>query len=468
MALRGMPPHAALLIDVEHAEVTGNDAVARAQLWTPGAHLVPGAVPDLMALAGEHLAANSSGAQGGPPGSLLKVVGAIPGLTRLLRLVMNRVYGRTLRKEGYEGIEHVASHERRGILRRLLRHTSPDRTTGNPVREVRIAEVRRQTPSAVTLVLEDAGDHRRPFDFVPGQYFTLVADVGGRPVRRTYSASSPPGAARLEVTVKHVQGGRFSTHVHRTLRAGDRLAVRGPSGSFHTGPHLPAEMVMIAAGSGVTPMMSMIRAWLAGRTGHGRIALLYSSRSEDEIIFADELARLEKDNPGLLSVTHVLTRRDGRLDATGIRRWVTGLSPSRDAHYYVCGPEPLMEVVRGVVADLGIPAPRVHDEHFTSGVDAGTGTTAPQEMTIVEEGRPVGVVTVEPGQTLLDAGLAAGLPMPYSCTIGNCGECMVKLRAGEVAQPEPNCLTPQHKADGYVLTCVGCPLSRVTLDITGP
>ncbi|WP_406489074.1 2Fe-2S iron-sulfur cluster-binding protein [Streptomyces phaeochromogenes] len=494
MALRGMPPHLALLIDVEHAEVTGSDAVARSRLWTPGAHVGRGMVPDLMALAGEHLAAGSAAAEGGPPAFLLKAVGAIPGLPRLLRLVMNRAYRSGLRKEGYEDVsedvEPGAGGRRRGFLRRRPAdegRPADDGGTANPLREVRIAEVRRETPSAVTLVLEDlvredlvqaglvregAGANPGSFDFRPGQFFTLVADIDGRPVRRAYSASSAPGSARLEVTVKHVEGGRFSTHVHRSLRAGDRLAVRGPSGSFHAGPRspdatdAPDEIVLVAAGSGVTPMMSMIRARLAVRPGRDRIALLYSSRSADEIIFADELHRLARDNPGRLSVTHVLTSRDGRLDADGVRRWVTGLSPARDAHYYTCGPGPLMDAVQLVLTELGVPDELVHQEHYTSGADTrAAAATVPQEMTVEEDGRPVGTVVVEPGQTLLDAGLAAGLPMPYSCTVGNCGDCMVRLRGGEVTQNEPNCLTPQQKADGYVLTCVGCPLSKVTLDI---
>ncbi|MFE7977528.1 2Fe-2S iron-sulfur cluster-binding protein [Streptomyces shenzhenensis] len=466
MALRGMPPHLALLIDVEHAEVTGNDAVARSRLWTPGAHVDRGTTPDLMALAGEHLAANSAGADGAPPAFLLKILWAIPGLTRLLRLVMNRAYRSGLRKEGYEDIEPGAGKRRRGFLRR---RPADGGGTENPLREVRIAEVRRETPSAVTLVLEDGGENPGSFDFRPGQFFTLVADIDGRPVRRAYSASSAPGSPRLEVTVKHVEGGRFSTHVHRSLRAGDRLAVRGPSGSFHAEPQPPDEIVLVAAGSGVTPMMSMIRTQLADRPGRGRIALLYSSRSAEEIIFADELTRLAKDHPDRLSVTHVLTRRDGRLDANGIRRWITDLSPARDAHYYTCGPEPLMDAVQTVLTGLGVPDERVHHERYTSGAaDTGTTATVPQEMTVEEDGHPVGTVVVEPGQTLLDAGLAAGLPMPYSCTVGNCGDCMVRLRSGEVTQNEPNCLTPRQQADGYVLTCVSCPLSKVTLDITDP
>ncbi|MBL7261090.1 2Fe-2S iron-sulfur cluster-binding protein [Paractinoplanes lichenicola] len=417
MALRGQPPHAALLIDVEHVELSGNHAVTRSRMWNPDAHVRQ--APDLMAIASEHLAAGSS------QGFLLRAVGTIPGITRLLRFVMNRAYRSGLRKEGYG---EVAVEARRGG------------GTENPLRDVRVAEVRRETPSAVTLVLEDGGS----FDFLPGQFFTLVADIDGLPVRRAYSAASAPGP-RLEVTVKRVEGGRFSTHVHDNVRAGDRLAVRGPSGTFHTGSQPPTELVLIAAGSGVTPMMSMIRAGLAGR-----VSLLYSSRNLEEVIYGEELNRLPAD------VTHVLTGRDGRLDADRVRGWIVGLSAGPDAHYYVCGPTALMDTVQEVLTGLGIPGERVHSERFTSGGELAATTTVPQPLTVEENGRPVGTAVVEPGQTLLDAGLAAGLPMPYSCTVGSCGDCKVRLRAGSVTQP---------RDDGYVLACQSCPLSPVTLDI---
>ncbi|MFI9639074.1 2Fe-2S iron-sulfur cluster-binding protein [Micromonospora sp. NPDC051925] len=467
MALRGLPPHLALLVDVEHAEVTGNAPVARSRMWMPGARLDRGAVPDLMALAGEHLATNATNAEGRSPAYLLKVVRVIPGITRLLRLVMNRAYRAGLRKEGYENVASGAGGRGPGLLRRRR----ADRGGAQrPLREVCIAEVRRETPSTVTLVLQDADDLPGSFHFRPGQFFTLVCDIDGIPVRRAYSASSPPGSPRLEVTIKHVEGGRFSTHVHRSLRAGDRLAVLGPSGSFHAGPQPPDEIVLVAAGSGVTPMMSMIRTRLAARSERGRISLLYSSHSADEIIFADELARLVKDEPDRLTVTHVLTHRDGRLDADRVRHWVTGLSPARHAHYFVCGPEPLMNIVQGVLTELGVPDPQVHHERYTSGADTDTetATTVPQEMAVEKDGFPIGTATVEPGQTLLEAGLAAGLPMPYSCTVGNCGDCTMLLRSGEVTQNAPNCLTPRQKAEGYVLTCTGHPLSKVTLDIVEP
>ncbi|MFG1995925.1 2Fe-2S iron-sulfur cluster-binding protein [Actinoplanes sp. NPDC048988] len=451
MALRGMPPQLALVIDVEHAEVVANDAVARSRMWSPGTHLDRATAPDLMAVGAAHLAANSAGA----PTFLLRAVRAIPGMTRLMQLVMNRAYRSALHKEGYEEVRSALPPAGGGGAE-------------SPLRPVRVAEVRRESPSAVTVVLEDAGERPGRFDFRPGQFFTLVADLDGGQLRRAYSASSAPGSSRLEITVKHVEGGRFSTHVHTGLRAGDHLGVLGPSGSFHCESPPPAEMVLIAAGSGVTPMMSMIRTRLADPEDRGRIALLYSSRRAEEIIFAAELSRLTRECPERLSVTHVLTEREGRLDAGGVRRWVAGLSPGADAHYYVCGPEPLMDSVRDVLAGLGVPPAQVRHERYTSGAETTIATTEPQEMTVERDGRPVGAVIVEPGRSLLDAGLAGGLPMPYSCTVGNCGDCMVRVRGGEIAQNEPNCLTAAQKADGYVLTCVGFPLSKVTLDIAEP
>ncbi|HWS31352.1 MAG TPA: 2Fe-2S iron-sulfur cluster-binding protein [Actinoplanes sp.] len=414
LALRGTPPHAALLVDVAHAEIRDSDTIAGARLWSPDAHVVPGSVPDLMVLAGEHLAANS-----GRTGRLLRMLWAIPGIERALRWVMARAYRSGLRAEGY---------------------------ADGALREVRIAGIRRETPSAVTLVLSDPAGGT--FDFRPGQFFTLVTDVDGTPVRRAYSASSAPGPA-LEVTVKLLTGGVFSTHVHRRLRTGDRLGLLGPSGTFHAPPG--AELVLVAAGSGVTPMMSMIR------SSSSRIALLLSNRSEADVIFAAELARLAAARPERLSVTHVLTSRDGRLDEDGIRDWIAGVAPGVDAHYHVCGPVPLMDTVRSVLAGNGIDAGRVHSERYAAGAVALS--TEPQELTVAEDGQPVGTATVAPGQTLLDAGLAAGLPMPYSCMAGGCGECAIRLVAGSVTRVE---------SDGSVLACVSCPLSPVTLDIGRP
>ncbi|MFD4350326.1 2Fe-2S iron-sulfur cluster-binding protein [Streptomyces coelicoflavus] len=457
MALRGVPPHLALLIDVEYAEVSGNDAMVRARLWTPHGQSGRGQGPDMMALSGAHLVANSA-ETGGVFTRLIKLVAAIPGMSRLMRKAVDRAYVSGLRKEGYDDVRAPVAG-RRGA--------AADTVAESPLRPVRIREIRQETPTARTLVLEDAAGEPKPFDFRPGQFFTLVTDVDGRPVRRAYSASSAPGSPRLEVTVKQVDGGLFSTHAHDGLRPGDRLAVRGPSGTFHAPAQAPKHLVLIAAGSGITPLMSMIRTHLSDAASDSRIDLLYSSRNSEEIIFGEELNRMEKEHPDRLTITHVLTCRDSRLDAAGIHQWASGLPLPDSAHHYLCGPQPLMDTVQDVLQELGVPDDHLHQERFRAGTTA-PGTAEPQEMRIEQDGSPVGTTVVEPGQTLLDAGLTAGLPMPYSCTVGNCGECMVRVRSGEVTQPEHTCLTAQQKAEGHVLTCVSCPLSKVTLDIADP
>ncbi|PRY56994.1 hypothetical protein B0I28_108305 [Glycomyces artemisiae] len=457
MALRGVPPHLALLISVEHAEVNSNDALADAHLWTPEGRTGHGRAPDMMALGSAHLAANPAGSGHGSA-RLIKLITAVPGMSRLMRKAVDRAYLSGLRKEGYDNVQvPVAAHH----------GDAPEGDAAeSPLRPVRICEIRQETPTARTLVLEDASAEAKPFDFDPGQFFTLVTDIEGSAVRRAYSASSVPGATRLEVTVKHVEGGRFSTHAHRGLRPGDRLAVRGPSGSFHAPTQARDQLVLIAAGSGITPMMSMIRTRLSVPAADGRIDLLYSSRSPEDMIFGDELTRLATDYPERLTVTRVLTGRDGRLGPEGIRRWVSGLPLSDSAQHFVCGPEPLMDTVHDVLQRLGVPPERTHRERFTGAITAPAGAAAPQEVRVEQDGSLIGAAVVEPGQTLLDAALAAGLPMPYSCTVGNCGECMVRVRGGEVTRPEHTCLTPEQKAEGQVLTCVSCPLSTVTLDIT--
>ncbi|MZD07176.1 2Fe-2S iron-sulfur cluster binding domain-containing protein [Streptomyces sp. SID5785] len=458
LALRGEPPHLALLIDVEDAEIRSNDAVARARLWNPDTRPGRDKAPDMMAVGSAHLAAGA--AQSGRASAwLIKLITATPGMSRLLRKVADRAYVSGLRKEGYDDVRAPAAAHHGA--------TQHDQVAESPLRAVRVCGIRQETPSARTLVLEDSAAEAEPFHFRPGQFFTLVTDLAGHPVRRAYSASSAPGAHRLEVTVKQVKGGKFSTHAHSDLRVGDRLAVRGPSGTFHAPPQSTEQLVLIAAGSGITPMMSMIRARLSDPAPAGRISLLYSSRSPEEVIFGDELTRMEKDHPDRLTVTHVLTGRDGRLDADSIRRWVTGLPLTDSAHHFVCGPEALMDTVQDVLRQLGVPDEHMHQERFSAGVTTPT-TQAPQKMRVDKDGNLVGVAVVEPGQSLLDAGLAAGLPMPYSCTVGSCGACMVRVSRGEVTQPDHTCLTRKQKADGQVLTCVSCPLSEVTLDIDDP
>lgn len=440
MAVGAQVPHAAMVFTVSAATVTTSTAVETAQAWDRARHVDLNTVPDLNALATIHLAGNMSQGLGG---RLMRLIARqLDRYPRLTRPLMTALFSKQLKNEGYE----------------------PDRQPRPaPGRPVRVAEVVRETADATTLVLEDAGG--APFEFLPGQFFTLLLDIGGRTVRRAYSASSAPGSARVTLTVKRTAGGYASAHVRDAVRAGDELRVLGPSGSFHvTGP--PAELVLLAAGSGITPMMSIVRSALAG-AGDRRITLFYGNRTEADIIFRTALDELVREHPGRLTVHHLLSRpspewtgRRGRLDRETVRDALTTLAPGGEAHFYACGPAGMLAGVRDALTELGVPADRCHQETFTA-LPPAAGDGAEQKMTVGD----LGTVTVAAGQTLLDAALEAALPMPYSCTVGSCGECRVRLRSGEVTMAEPNCLSPAERDGGYVLACVALPRTEVAVEI---
>ncbi|MEV6350875.1 2Fe-2S iron-sulfur cluster-binding protein [Actinoplanes sp. NPDC051851] len=425
-------PHAGLLVTVTAAAVRSGAAIEAARLWDRERHLDPDAVPNMMGLAAQHLATNmAGGVQGLLIRWLTRPLQSFPVLTRRLFAMLNR---RSMASEGYAG--RAGNDQRAG-------------------RAVRVAEVIAETAEATSVVLEDeAGE---PFDFRPGQFFTLAVEIDGRTVRRPYSASSAPGSSRLTLTVKRVEGGLVSTYINKRMRKGDRIRLLGPSGSFHAAEP-SRRLILIAAGSGVTPMMSIIRASVETT----RITLLYGNRSEEDIIFAAELAALEKEHEGRFAVRHLLSRADrswtglrGRIDAPALRRELT----DDDGEFLVCGPAGMLTAVREVLDELGVPEERRHEEVFTPAVSGATGGTA-QRMTV----EPYGTIQVEAGQTLLDAGLGAGLPMPYSCTVGSCGECRMTLLRGEVTMAEPNCLRPDERDKGDILTCVARPLSEVAME----
>ncbi|MFI7454274.1 2Fe-2S iron-sulfur cluster-binding protein [Nonomuraea sp. NPDC049714] len=414
LALGGAVPRTALIVTVERAEVRHNQAVAAANVWDRANRADAGTLSELTASSTRQLGTMKPALRW--PARLLA---AFP---RLSRRLMDASYRRALEKEGYG----VASDSR-------------------PGRPVRVIDVVRETPDAVTLVLSGADT-----GFAPGQFYTLIMEIDGRTVRRAYSATSVPGTDRLALTVK--RDGLCSTHLHDHARAGTEMRVLGPSGTFRvTDPSAAgAEYVLIGAGSGITPLMSIIRTVLAA-SPDATITLLYGNRTEADIIFAGELAALQDAHPGRLTVHHVLSRpgpswtgRTGRIGPGHLPR-------SDRAHYYLCGPAAMLTSVRECLTGLGVASDRLHEERFTSAPTAAPDLVA-RTMTVED----VGDVVVAAGRTMLDAGLAAGVPMPYSCTVGSCGECRIQLLRGEVRGTVE---------DGGVLACVSYPLTDTAVAI---
>lgn len=324
------------------------------------------------------------------------------------------------------------------------------RPTERPLRgeALVVARVVRETPSTVTLVLRHPA--RAPFAFRPGQFFTVTKDGAAR----NYSASNLPFSSELHLTIKRKEGGRLSP-ILCAAAPGDRLSVAGPYGSF--GRARGRRLVLVAGGVGITPLWSIARAALA-EDPESEVALLYGTRSASETAFGDAIDALARAEPTRLFVRHVRDDRGERLDRETTARLVAELPESfAGAGYLVCGPDAMTDAVLAALSGARIPEARVSTERFVVASRApARASAAPRAVVIHSRGREHRAAAAD-GATLLEAGLAAGAPMPFSCSVGGCGACRVRLASGDVTMDEPNCLEPAEREAGWVLACVGRP-----------
>ncbi|BBH67433.1 3-ketosteroid-9-alpha-monooxygenase, ferredoxin reductase component [Actinoplanes sp. OR16] len=289
-----------------------------------------------------------------------------------------------------------------------------------------IREIIRETASACSLVL--APD----FSYQPGQYLTVQTPVGAR----CYSLSSSPfSACSPKITIKRVQNGPVSNWIVDHVRAGDQLECSGPFGSF-TPSSLSDDLLLLAGGSGITPIMSIIK------SSRGSSTLVYANRDASSIIFKDELE-------GLLPVTHWLDAVQGLPTADGIAAL---LGAFRDREAFVCGPEPFVAVAEKALELAGVPASRIHIERFE--LEAVGDIDSAVSVSI--DGRTHDLPWPA-GKRLLDVMIDAGLNPPFSCRQGQCGACAVRMTSGSVDLLNNEILEDEDFADGYILACQAIP-----------
>ena len=342
-------------------------------------------------------------------------------------------------------------------------------------RSVKVVNVVHETPDAVSIYLTEQDG--TPIAFEPGQFLSLDVDVDGQTLRRAYSLANAclPGTA-THITVKRIKEGRVSNHLNEAIRAGMELRVLGPSGNFTVQPHSLRQrrLVMIAGGSGITPIMSILETVLRSEA-LSEVTLLYGNRGWDDIIFRDRLAELVAEFGARLRVDHVLEEPPTGWEGGAGLLCPEVLGARLDAHkavdprtdrYFLCGPTPMMDAAHEVLAQRGVGAHQIAEERYTrpEARHEARGSKKTQAVTIQSRGSAQGV-RVGPGQTILEAALAAGMQMPFSCAMGGCGACRVRKHSGRVEMEEPNCLTRSERERGYVLTCVGRPLSQVELEV---
>jgi ring-1,2-phenylacetyl-CoA epoxidase subunit PaaE len=340
---------------------------------------------------------------------------------------------------------------------------------------LRIAEIVPETAEANSIRFEIPPELREAFAFRAGQHLTLRATIGGEEVRRNYSLCTAPADSDWMVTVKRIGGGLFSNWVGDRLKAGDTIDVMVPHGSFTTDFNAGKRrhLVAIAGGSGITPVLSLIKTLLSEEP-QSRFTLLYGNRDSSSVIFLETLAGLKDKHLGRLEIYHFLDAEEqdielfnGMLDRVRLEDAIPALIPdAADVDgWFICGPGPMMDAAEGALLDRNVPRERIHIERFTADRPPEAVTREIAQLQTQAEGVSVSV-TLD-GRTrkvpftagnILDSARSSGLPAPFACKAGVCATCRAKVTKGKVEMAARYGLTDEEVAAGYVLTCQSVPL----------
>jgi ring-1,2-phenylacetyl-CoA epoxidase subunit PaaE len=340
---------------------------------------------------------------------------------------------------------------------------------------LRVKDVVAETADANSIRFEIPLELRDRFLFKAGQHLTLRATIHGEEVRRNYSLCTAPADGDWMVTVKRIGGGLFSNWVGNQLRPGDTLDVMPPHGSFTTefSEGKSRHLVGIAGGSGITPVMSLIKTLLREEPD-SRFTLLYGNRDSSSVIFLETLAGLKDKHLGRLEIYHFLDQEEqdielfnGMLNRERLDEAIAALVPDAAEvdGWFICGPGPMMDAAEGALLDRNIPKERIHIERFTA--DRPAGAVAKEMAQLQTQAEGVTVAVTLDGRTrrvpftagnILDSARASGLPAPFACKAGVCATCRAKVTKGKVEMAVHYGLTDEEVAEGYVLTCQSVPV----------
>ncbi len=349
--------------------------------------------------------------------------------------------------------------------------------------KLKVADLRHETPDAVSIAFDIPTPLREAYAFQPGQHLTLKKMEDGEELRRSYSICAGLDDGELRIAVKKVDGGRFSTWANERVRAGDEIEVMTPQGRFGVGtdPLAARNYLAIAAGSGITPIISMIRTVLQ-REPKSCFVLLYGNRNAKSIIFKEQLEDLKDRFLDRLIVHHVLSREtqeisllSGRLDRQKIADLLKSAFPaSKVDHAFLCGPCGLIEEGKSALMQCGMQPDRIHVEYFSSdglpiaGKAAAKSAAPPTQASAIAAITLNGVryeVPMQKGETIIDAGLRMGLDLPFACRGGMCCTCRAKLTEGDVRMDFNYSLEQWEMDAGFILTCQSHPTTKaVTVD----
>jgi len=361
-----------------------------------------------------------------------------------------------------------------------------------------IAAVSRETAEAISVQMEVPSALGAAFNFRPGQHLPVRAGIDGAEQRRTYSICCGPGEAGLRIAIKRVAGGLFSNWANDTLKAGDTLEAMPPAGRFvlPACKEEPRHLVALATGAGITPILAMVKHALA-REPQTSFTLVYGNRNPQTILFREELEDLKDRHLGRFTLLHTLSHNEesgaplleGRITADKVKALAAGLfKPAETAHVFLCGPGTMIKEARKALFDVGFAREQVHHEFFAPAGGRKAAAAGPSPLPSpqsdrplredpVSAGKPEGTeaiaildgirhrFTVPPGAQVVDAALAAGIRVPYSCKGGMCCTCRARLIEGEAEMTTNYSLEPWEIERGFILTCQAVPRSeRLVVD----
>ena len=340
---------------------------------------------------------------------------------------------------------------------------------------LRIAEMVPETAEAQSIRFDVPDELRETFKFKPGQHLTLKAEIENEEVRRNYSLCVAPQEGEVKVTVKRIAGGIFSNWANDNLRPGAEIDVMPPHGSFTWDfePGAANDYVAFAGGSGITPIMSLLKTALLTEPD-SRFTLFYGNRDSQSVIFLEALAKLKNAFMDRLQVHHFLAEEaeeidlfNGMLDRSKCDEILTQLSdPADAAAFFICGPGPMMDAAEEALLARGVDRQRIHLERFTADrppealqaqLEAMSKGAQGLTMLVTLDGRKRRVAFDASAGNILDSARLAGLPAPFACKAGVCATCRARLVSGEVEMAARYGLTDEEVAAGYVLTCQSVP-----------
>lgn len=338
-----------------------------------------------------------------------------------------------------------------------------------------VKEVRRETEDAVSVAFDIPSDLLADYSYTSGQYLTLRSVVNGEDIRRSYSLCSAPYENEWRVAVKQVEEGKFSTFVNADLKVGDQLEVMTPMGTFavHTDPTAQKSYVLFAAGSGITPILAILKQVLHDEP-LSDVTLFYGNKNFSSIIFREEIEALKNQFMSRLRVIHVLSRESlgnkiqkGRIDgqkcADLYQAFLTNWNISE---VFICGPEEMILEVKESLDNLGVAKEKVHFELFTTAGStakkkvAYTGPVINANVQVILDGDTYDLALESDGETILDAAFKAGADLPFACKGGVCCTCKAKVIEGEARMDINYALDAEEVAAGYILTCQSHPVTE--------